>query len=112
MLTFDTSTPNNLLSRIKKLIDSGQIKTWAYDTDGDFTHTATQWNNKAWLRPHVNGSNLQFTILGPTSGLSTEVYAIYHGRFLEMMLAHFFNSFTVSNCTPTPTGKDSVVTAA
>ncbi|PNE12407.1 MAG: hypothetical protein CR217_03280 [Beijerinckiaceae bacterium] len=50
---FKTETPKKLLAAYKKAIDDGHISTWSYDSDGDFTHTADQWNKKAWLRPKV-----------------------------------------------------------
>ena len=112
MVTFATTNPTNLLARIKQLIDNGSIKTWAYDSDGDFTHTPTQWNKKAWLRPVITTTGLQLTFIAPSSGGSREVYAVYQGRFQEMMIVHFFKSFTTSSCTPEPVGRDSAVTAA
>ena len=41
--------PSQLLSTFKKAIDDGHVKTWSYDTVGDFTHTPDQWKYKAWL---------------------------------------------------------------
>ena len=38
-----TSTPNTLLTKIKAAIDKGEIDTWSYDANGDFTHTPEQW---------------------------------------------------------------------
>jgi hypothetical protein len=94
MIEFKSSLPQQLLSNIKKAIDAGTIATWKYDSDGDFTHTPDQWRSKAWLRPQVINGVLRFTILIPASTLrSCEVYAVYHGRFIEMMLAHFDKSF-------------------
>jgi hypothetical protein len=56
-LNFLTDNPSGLLAAFKKAIDKGHVATWAYDHDGDFTHTATQWKNSAWLRrPRSPGS--------------------------------------------------------
>jgi len=110
MVTFKTSSPNALLAAIKAAIDKGHVTTWSYDSDGDFTHTPTQWAKKAWMRPTVvAGTQLDLAIIrvqGKT--LEREVYAVYHGRFIEMMIAHFSADFTVVTGTPNPSGKDVV----
>jgi hypothetical protein len=110
MVTINTTTPTHLLARIKKGIDDGSIKTWAYDSEGDLTHIANQWNQKGWLRPQVTLTSLQLKFVAPASGASREVFAVYQGRFQEMMMAHFWKSYTVSSCTPEPTSADSGVT--
>ena len=48
-----THNPQLMLEKIKHLIDNGEIKTWVYDNDGDFTHNADQWLEKAWFTPYV-----------------------------------------------------------
>ncbi|MHB1528617.1 MAG: hypothetical protein ACYCXT_04160 [Acidiferrobacteraceae bacterium] len=105
---FITETPKKLLAAYKKAIDDGHVSTWAYDTDGDFTHTADQWNRKAWLRPRVqDGKVLTLNILGPKDAtLSTTVYAVYHGRFIESMLAHCDKLFREARATSLPVGGD------
>lgn len=96
MLSFNTSKPNALLTAIKAEIDKGHITTWRYDNDGDFTHVPAQWAGKAWMRPQVvNGEALKFNIIYPRGKIADrEIYAVYHGRFSEMMLAHFDSVFT------------------
>ena len=111
MVTISTTTPVNLLAAIKKAIDNGSIKTWSYDNDGDFTHTPPQWNKKAWLRPTVTSAGLQLKFLAPTTGAPREVFAVYQGRFQEMMMSHFWKSYSLSSCTPEPTAVDSAVAA-
>jgi hypothetical protein len=90
-----TKDAGALLTRIKKLIDQKHIATWRYDSAGDFTHTAAQWNGKAWFRPQVEADKLRFVIL-KTEGLplTREIFAIYHGRFIEMLIVHVANDFT------------------
>jgi hypothetical protein len=101
------SDPSALLKEIKKAIDDKKIETWSYDKDGDFTHTPSQWKNKAWLRPKIYTGELRFGILKPTdTTLTTEVYAVYHGRFIEMLLAHFDKSFTQAGGTAQKTEPD------
>jgi hypothetical protein len=90
MIFLPTPNPADLLKKIKNAIDRGSIKTWKYDGDGDFTHTADQWNQKAWLRPILAPSSLNLHIVRPQGvQISKLVYAIYHGRFIEMVLHHF-----------------------
>ncbi len=102
-----TSEPKALLDKIKKAIDKGTIETWIYDKDGDFTHKPEQWKNQAWLRPYISSGVLQFGILGNTGITMTKlIYGVYHGRFIEMLLSHFDDSF--SNVTATAK-KDSEV---
>jgi hypothetical protein len=84
---FKTTTPKKLLAAYKKAIDDGHVTTWSYDRDGDFTHTAAQWSKKAWLRPKIKThEELILHILAPLeTELSSAVYAVYHGRFIESM---------------------------
>lgn len=105
-LKFDTKTPKRLLAAFKKAVDDGHVRTWTYDTDGDFTHSPEQWMRRAWLRPKViDGVQLKFIILAPIeTKLSSEIYAVYHGRFIESMLAHCDTLFTsaVASALPEP----------
>jgi hypothetical protein len=112
-ITVETAAPKALLAAIRKAIDEKRIETWQYDADGDFTHSATQWNRKAWLRPSIYGNSLSLSILPPQDcAISTEVYAIYHGRFVEMLLAHFDQSFAQANASALPTSADILRSAA
>jgi hypothetical protein len=102
-----TPRPRALLAEMKRTIDGGGIDTWTYDQDGDFTHTPAQWNRKAWLRPHFSENDLFFTMVTPIGvKLSMEVYAVYHGRFAEMALAHFDKMFVAVNASALPADGD------
>jgi hypothetical protein len=105
---FETKTPKKLLAAYKKAVDDGHVDTWSYDEDGDFTHTADQWNKKAWLRPNVEpGKKLVFYILKPKDAdLSSAVYAVYHGRFIESMLRHCDELFSSSSVSAMPEDGD------
>ena len=86
--------PKDLLDKIKKSIDNGNIATWKYDEDNDFYHSPEQWFHSGWLRPHIETNELVFGLLGPEGQtMSTLSYAIYHGRFIEMLLNHFDGDF-------------------
>ena len=106
-----TSSPKELLSSIKAKIDKGEIRTWSYDKDGDFTHTPDQWKTKAWLRHRDVAGELVLGIIPPKgTTLSKEVYAVYHGRFIEMMLAHFDADFSRASATAGYTSHDATST--
>lgn len=84
-----TNNAADLLLHLRRLIDAGKIKTWSYDKDLDFTHTAPQWASRAWLRPTERTDELVLNILAPKGvGMTKAVYAIYHGRFIEVILTH------------------------
>jgi hypothetical protein len=98
-----TDDANGLLTRIKKLIDQGHIQTWAYDAEGDFTHTAAsgQWENKAWFRPQVKSDMLRMVILNSKRVTFTrEIFAVYHGRFIEMLTSHVSDRYTSASASP------------
>jgi hypothetical protein len=106
-----TSKPRALLKEIKNLIDEGHIKTWAYDSDGDFTHSAQQFNKKAWLSPEVLDDGLRMKIVASKEyDLTRFLYAVYHGRFIEMLITHVPDLFTKAVATADPTaGEPSIV---
>jgi hypothetical protein len=111
-LIVNTSNPAGLLAAIRKGIDDGHIVTWSYDADGDFTHTPDQWKNRAWLRPVVSTAHadeLRFKILKQQGiDMPSVVYAVYHGRFIEMLLGHFDKKFSNASATALPAYGDIV----
>lgn len=103
----NTEKPRRLLLAIKQAIDEGQIKTWSYDQDGDFTHTADQWMKRAWLRPNIQDGRIVFNVIPPKlRAVSQVVYGIYHGRFIEMLLNHFDKEFEDALATALATSSD------
>lgn len=89
-----TTDAKKLLIELKKAIEEKQIDTWLYN-DGYFTHSPEQWKFKAWFKPQVLEGELKFGIIPPKDkSISSSIYAIYHGRFIEMMLAHFDKDFS------------------
>lgn len=107
-IRFQTGTPKKLLATFKQAIDEGKVVTWSYDKNGDFTHTAQQWKWLAWLRPSVvPEQRLVFSILKPkNSNITSEIYAIYHGRFVESMLVHCDSLFTEAISSAYPADND------
>ena len=88
-----TEKPDALLQKIHKAIEENTIDTWIIDSDGDFTHIPEQWNCKAWMHladTDSNDNKLVFGIVGNKKVQMTKsLYAVYHGRFSEMLLSHF-----------------------
>jgi hypothetical protein len=106
MITFITNSPHQLLSALRNSIRKGEIETWS-EVEGYLTHSAVQWNRKAWFLPSIEGNELRFAIIkSKGSNVSREVYAIYHGRFIEMMLAHFDNQYEKAAATALATVAD------
>lgn len=104
-----TSSPAVLLKEIKEQINNGMIDTWSVDNDGDFTHDVEQWRFHAWLRPIIETDRLVFGILCRNDrSITTTEYAIYHGRFVEMILAHFDKMCVNVMVTAMPTTYDKV----
>ena len=83
----------SLKDEINKLIDQGIISTWDYDRDGDYTHLPQQWKNEAWIHFHECDETNNQAVFGIISRrsvrLTKTIYAVYHGRFAEMLLTHF-----------------------
>lgn len=84
-----TDRPNWVVNQIRTRIDDSQIDTWSYDKDGDFTHVG-QWKNHAWMSPIIEDDTITFRIIGRKSVKMTLMeYAVFHGRFLEMLINQF-----------------------
>lgn len=89
--------PEILKKKIKESVIEGDIDTWSLDRDGDFTHIPEQWNCKAWMYfskdddlSKGDKGKLIFGIVGNINVKMTKsLYAVYHGRFAEMLLSHF-----------------------
>jgi hypothetical protein len=98
-----------LLAAIRAAIDEGHIDTWSYDSDGDFTHTThdRQWENRAWLKPRILKDRLLLNIVFASNATQKrQVYAVYHGRFIEMAVTHFPAKFTEGVATANMTKED------
>ena len=101
-----------LVDSIKEKIKSQTINTWAVDDDGDMTHTAEQWKYCAWIRSKVEpelNRVVFFIICRNDRDLTVSDYAIYHGRFIEMLLTHFDKDCQDIQVTALASKYDSVV---
>lgn len=107
-----TPAPGTLLNKIVTNIDANKIKTWRYiELDGDlyFTHSATQWDALMWFKAIMRAGVLVFGTRPPKGkDVSTEAYAVHHGRLIEMLLAHFDKDFSESKATAYVTADDVV----
>ena len=104
-----TSTPNTLIRKIKEAIDNKAIDTWSYDQQGDFTHETEQWARRAWIRAlPENGRVVFYALCRRDKNMSITEYAVYHGRFVEMLLAHFDRDCEDITVSPLATNYDCV----
>jgi hypothetical protein len=106
-----SSDPPALLRAVGSATKDGKIETWSTDSDGDFTHSPEQWRKKAWFRPKLSDGRIIFNIFPPQKTVMSSVtYAVYHGRFVEMLLAHFDTQFDRAVATALPSEGDRVKT--
>lgn len=104
-----TADPRSFVALINAAITAGRVKTWIRDPDGDYTHFANQWEFKAWMRASVGDGSVTFNIIGSQKfKMTREIYAVYHGRFIEMLLAHFDENFESAQATALPSVHDSI----
>jgi len=104
-----STDPPALLQAIRAAIKDGKIQTWSVDSDGDFTHSPVQWRLKAWFRPKTADGKIVFLILTPQKqSMSKVTYAVYHGRFIEMLLNHFDTQFDRAIASALPSDGDQI----
>ncbi len=104
-----TDDPEELLSALKKAIDEGVIYTWRIDSDGDLTHTSTQWGGRAWMRPKVLEDRLLFNIIASKKEkMSKTLYGFYHGHLIQTLLIHFDSKMNIVTATALGTTGDNI----
>lgn len=109
-VTFSSQDPASLLkafdARIAQSEPKGKITTWEKLSDGvHYTHKATDWRFKAFLKPSIQPGKLVFNIIKPKDANVTAVaYAYYHGHLIETFLNHFDQNFSdgVASALPRP----------
>lgn len=112
-ITFSTNAPQALLNDFKKKIDGGEIVTWRYDAQGDFTHCTDQWDGRGWLRPTIGLNELRFNFVGSRGYVTTwPIYGIFQGRFIESMITHCHDLFSTGSATSKPTNSDIITSQA
>src|SRR4051812_18472015 len=80
-------------------ISNGNIRTWGKNSDGSIFHIGEndQWRQCARFIPA--GDNQWYNILilehQDCKGKSlAQIYGVYHGRLIEMLISHFNKSFS------------------
>ncbi len=104
-----TNNPAALWRLVQEKIGDGSIKTWDLIKGTYLTHNPAQWNRNAFFRVLIQEEQLNFFIVPPEGQkISTEDYAVYHGRLIEMLLAHFDRRFRRASASANPVPGDSV----
>lgn len=98
-----TPNPTGLLSAIYKEIDSKKVETWSYNAQKHLFHTPQQWRNRAYLHPEVKQGELILWFKSSENVFSREVYSVYHGRFIEMLISHLAADFSIAIAAANPT---------
>lgn len=110
-ITIYTSNPRQLHNLIREHIENGDIKTWEVDSDGDYTHMPDQWHKVGWIHPTqvIEDDRLIYGFIGRNKIPTTKTeYAIYHGRFAEMILTHFDTKVSKIEISSLPTRYDNI----
>jgi hypothetical protein len=98
MMVF-TSRPRALKNMIEKALAAGDLKTWSQEAEGAIVHDTSsgQWVDSAKLYLEIiPDTALLVRIEGPSSeNMKVSSYAVYLGRFAEMLLTHFDKSFSM-----------------
>lgn len=105
ILTLQSMSARDLINNINNKIDNKEIRVWEYDSEGDYTHTSTQWNKQSWFRPifpkEGDDWSIKFAIIGHKQNeMTKELYGIYHGRFSEMLLTYYDRNIASFTITP------------
>lgn len=109
-ITVSTAAPKRLLRRIREAIDDGTIDKWEYDDDGDFTYINPRWSGRAWLSPSIAEGGVVFNIVAPVGKpVSVGVYAVYHARFIELLLERFDGLFRFARVSSTAVDDDTIM---
>ena len=109
---FTTTAPHALLNefdeRIRQNEVTGKITTWEKSADGIYyTHKATDWHAKAWMKPVVMSDQLVFNIIKPkNANVSSVAYGYYHGHLTETFLNHFDKMFAFAMSSALPSAGD------
>lgn len=101
MVYLKTGSPSSLLAKFEKAIADKKIVTWR-KKDGKFTHSAAQYDAKAWMKPSIETGELRFLFEAGESGAPSDTYAVYHGRLIESFIAHTADDFTLGSASPKP----------
>lgn len=100
-ITVLTSAPQELLEKIRSDVSLHQNSEWQADSDGDFTLADPKWRDKAWFRAYVKDRKLVFGIIPSSNpGMTSNLFASYHGQLLSMLLANYDHMFSEASTSP------------
>lgn len=86
--------PWALLQTIQHDIAQGHIESWEFIAPDCFLYSPQEWRDKACLKAVALTSQLRFGIVAREGEkLTNGIYSVYHARFIEMLLAHYSDSF-------------------
>jgi hypothetical protein len=108
---FLSPDPKRLLASFTQEIGNGEIKTWHYKVTEKtpiFTHTSTQWKDKAYLEPDdTEHGRLTFYVKRfQGTALTEAVFAFYQDHLAETFTRHFSEQCSGARSTESPAGKD------
>ena len=87
------------VAELNNKIQHISLETWLCDIDGDLTYNSPQWLNEAWFHPRVERNKLIYGIIGRRdSRMTKHVYAVFHARFIEMLLSNFDKEIASIQC--------------
>jgi hypothetical protein len=110
MLHIPTTRPQALLTKIQDAVREKEdpnghtIDTWELDAEGKFVHTGSggQWKRRGKLKGSAGTGGLNFRFEpGADKVDAKNVYGVYHGRFLELLINHFRSDSKVVKFTDT-----------
>lgn len=98
-----TQNPQRLIEGINRSIQNRDIVTWTVDKEGDYTIDRDQWRFRAWMKPTLKEGQLVMSIIQSRKfPMTNELYAVYHGRFVSTVIAHFSDEIEGVEVTPHP----------
>jgi hypothetical protein len=107
MIQITTESTTELFDAIRERVRSLRIQEWIIDDDDDLTYASAPWKNLAWMRIRKTTSGLRVNIIGNDEyDITREIYAIYHARFIEMLLTNFEELFESAEATALATKSD------
>jgi hypothetical protein len=92
-----------LIKTINADIAKGTVTTWEVEKTGELTHKPPQYYKKAWFRPEAKYGQVVFSLVQPTgtTGVTTEIFGIYHGRLVEELVSHYKTLISLITVDPT-----------
>jgi hypothetical protein len=106
-VTITTADAEGLWWGILSVLDRRDARGWECDGES-FTLTGCEYAGRAWFRAFPEPPGRLVLGLVPAEGgaLGQDTYAAYHGRLVELLLAHFGGAATAVQVTPAVTYPD------